>query len=51
MPELVEVRGKGLVEVDDWLYMDDQRAAVTWEHFREMFRAYYIPQVEHERLS
>ncbi|CAH1445284.1 unnamed protein product [Lactuca virosa] len=32
-------------------YTDDQRAAVTWEQFRDMFRARYIPRVERERLA
>ncbi|XP_023747807.1 uncharacterized protein LOC111896008 [Lactuca sativa] len=32
-------------------YTDDQRAAVTWEQFRDMFRDRYIPRVEHDRLS
>ena len=32
-------------------YTDDQRAAVTWEQFRDIFRTLYIPQVEQELLS
>ena len=33
------------------LYTDDQRAVVTWEQFRDMFDARYIPWVERERSS
>ena len=32
-------------------YTDDQRAVVTWEQFRDMFCARYIPRVERERLT
>ncbi|XP_023750831.1 uncharacterized protein LOC111899182 [Lactuca sativa] len=32
-------------------YTDDQRAAVTWDQFREMFRTCYIPRLERERLA
>ena len=32
-------------------YIDDQRVAVTWDQFREMFRARYIPWVEREQLA
>ena len=33
------------------LYIDDQRAVVTWEQFIDMFCAFYIPRVKRERLS
>ena len=32
-------------------YSDEQRAAVTWEKFRDMFRSRYIPRVEREQLA
>ena len=32
-------------------YTDDQRADITWEQFRDMFHARYIPCVEREWLS
>ena len=32
-------------------YSDDQRAAITWEQFRDMFRTRYVPRVEQERLA
>ena len=32
-------------------YTDDQRAAVTWEQFRDMFRTRYVPRVEREWLA
>ena len=32
-------------------YTDDQRAAVTWEQFRDMFRTRYVPRIERERLA
>ena len=30
-------------------YSDAQRAAVSWDQFREMFSTRYVPQVERER--
>ena len=43
-------------EKDWWRFMigsytDDQRAEVTWEQFKDMFRARNILQVERERLA
>ena len=32
-------------------YTDDQIVAITWDQFREMFCAHYIPQVEPKRLA
>ena len=32
-------------------YSDAQRAAISWDRFREMFSTRYVPQVERERLA
>ena len=32
-------------------YSNDQRAAITWEQFQDMFRTRYVPRMERERLA
>ena len=45
------------LEAKDWWrlttgsYSDAQRAAVTWDQFRDMFSTRYVPRVEQERLA